>query len=538
MQLQVRLSVCLLIQWMMLAGVSHAQCDDPAWVVRYNGIGNDSDAASAIAVDAAGNVYVTGYSNIDYVDYATIKYSSGGVMLWLAGYNGPGDYEDRANAIAVDGAGNVYVTGYSDGGGGNEDYATIKYNSAGVRQWVARYNGTGNWTDRASAIAVDGAGNVYVTGYSTGSGTDHDFATIKYSSTGTEEWVARYDGPGSNTDAAMAIAVDGAGNVFVTGLSGILGQTEFATVRYNSSGTEEWVSRYGGPGNEADYPTDILLHQSGSILVTGGGYMCSESLTDYVTIMYGDDGDTQWIARYNGPGSSYDFASAIASDGAGNIYVTGESADNYATIRYDSSGVQQWVARYNGAGNPFNAAEDIAISGDTMICVTGTSGQGLLSSNNYCTIAYDDDGDTRWLALYDGPGNGDDEAAAIAVDGNGNVFVTGTSMGSGTGYDYATIKYGLETGVTEDVEPAFWLRTNPNPAGECVYVDIAIPEPLHCSALVYSLDGRLIDTLHTGTLPGGEHTFIWQASSQPSGVYLVRLAAGSLEAASRIVLLR
>jgi hypothetical protein len=75
----------------------------------------------------------------------------------------------------------VYVTGSSIGT--NYDYATIKYNSSGVQQWVIRYNGPGNSYDYASSLAVDGSGNVYVTGVSFGSGTYYDYATIKYSQT-------------------------------------------------------------------------------------------------------------------------------------------------------------------------------------------------------------------------------------------------------------------------------------------------------------------------------------------------------------------
>src|SRR4029453_19167782 len=79
------------------------------------------------------------------------------------------------------GSGNVYVTGTSHGGlGAYDDYATIKYNSLGDTLWVQRYNGPGNAGDAATSIAVDGSGNVYVTGYSAGNG-QMDYATIKYS---------------------------------------------------------------------------------------------------------------------------------------------------------------------------------------------------------------------------------------------------------------------------------------------------------------------------------------------------------------------
>jgi len=108
-------------------------------------------------------------------------------QIWVARYNGPGNGEDGAHAIAVDNAGNVYVTGPSPGYDTYIDYATVKYNSSGVEQWVARYDGPAIYDDYATVIAVDAAGNAYVTGPSEGCGTWQDYATVKYSSMGIEE---------------------------------------------------------------------------------------------------------------------------------------------------------------------------------------------------------------------------------------------------------------------------------------------------------------------------------------------------------------
>jgi hypothetical protein len=78
--------------------------------------------------------------------------------------------------------------------------------SVGVQEaWVARYNGPGNGFDRSNAIALDSMGNVYVTGPSLGSGSNWDYATIKYNASGQEEWVTRYNGPGNSYDEAKAM---------------------------------------------------------------------------------------------------------------------------------------------------------------------------------------------------------------------------------------------------------------------------------------------------------------------------------------------
>ena len=118
---------------------------------------------------------------------------------------------DAAVAVAVDASGNVYVTGYSYGSGTSYDYATIKYTSAGDTAWVRRYNGPGNSWDEATALAVDASRNVYVTGKSYGSGTDRDYATIKYTSAGDMAWVRRYNGPGNIYDVAHALLLMRAG---------------------------------------------------------------------------------------------------------------------------------------------------------------------------------------------------------------------------------------------------------------------------------------------------------------------------------------
>ncbi|MDY0083804.1 MAG: SBBP repeat-containing protein, partial [Ignavibacteriaceae bacterium] len=137
---------------------------------------------------------------------------------WVARYHFDGT--DEATAIVVDNSGNVYVTGNSHRVVDEvliSEYTTIKYNTSGTQEWVARYSGTTPRNSFATAIALDNSGNVYVTGRSTGTGTGLDYATVKYTSSGNEEWVARYHFDG--TDEATAIVVDNSGNVYVTGNS-------------------------------------------------------------------------------------------------------------------------------------------------------------------------------------------------------------------------------------------------------------------------------------------------------------------------------
>ena len=230
------------------------------------------------------------------------------------------------------------MTGRSTGAGTGWDYATVKYNSVGQQQWVARYNGTGNGTDDALVIAVDSLGNVYVTGGSLGT-SYFDYATIKYNSAGQKQWVARY----SNGPYARAIALDGSGNVYVTGESveSLSGNSvvDYATIKYDSAGQEQWVATYGDSKNYFNSAEAIALDGSGNVYVTGVS-LSSRSGYDYATVKYDSAGQEQWVARYNGPGNgNEEGASTIVVDGSGNVYVTGNSPGrgtgfDYATVKY------------------------------------------------------------------------------------------------------------------------------------------------------------------------------------------------------------
>jgi uncharacterized delta-60 repeat protein len=445
------------------------------WIAHYNG-GYGFDIAYAIALDGSGNVYVTGSSagpgpcNFVCNDYATIKYDNSGTQEWVARYNGPANDDDHAyTAIAVDASGNVYVTGSSIGTTWPDyDYATVKYDSTGQQQWVARYSGPGGDMDLGNAIAVDASGNVYVTGASVGSGTGFDYATVKYDSSGQEQWVARYNGPGNDDDEAYGISVDSSGNVYVTGYSvGSGSGYDYATIKYNASGTEEWVVRYNGPGNGFDLATAIAVDTSGNAYVTG---FSDASGYDYATVKYDSSGQEQWVARYNGPANDEEEAQAIAVDALGNVYVTGYSVglgtqEDYATIKYNASGTEEWVARYNGPANLNDHAEAIAVDASGNVYVTGWSAFGKVIGYDYATIKYDSSGREQWVIGYNGPGSGDDQAYAIAVDASGNVYVTGYSIGASGESDYTTIKYSQSTATpTPTVTPSPTTTPTPTPS--------------------------------------------------------------------------
>jgi len=328
---------CMMLASCVFPFFAEAQRVREAWVVRYNGPRNGSDIAHAITVDNQGNAYVTGGSEgiSTDLDFATLKYATDSSLLWVARYNGPANFVDVALAILLDGQGSVYVAGDSYGGSGFDyDYAIVKYNSSGQLLWVRRYNGTGSREDRFSALAVDRQGNAYLTGSSFDSGVDWDFVTVKYDANGNQVWIRRYNRLGNSNDYARAIAVDGYGNVYVTGASTGSGTGyDYATVKYDANGNQVWIRRYNGLNNRDDNAHAIAVDSHGNVYVVGaadGG--CT-------MVKYDSHGNELWIVRHQ----SLSPHQMMVDDDQGSVYVMGSSVGGSTVVRYDSNGSELWT---------------------------------------------------------------------------------------------------------------------------------------------------------------------------------------------------
>jgi WD40 repeat protein len=431
------------------------------WAARYNGPGNAGVAYSVAVSPGGGKVFVTGQSESagasSDLDYATVAYNAAtGARRWVTRYNGPGNSYDAASSVAVSPTGAaVFVTGVSQGTTSGLDYATVAYNAAtGARLWVTRYNGPGNGDDGAAQVAVSPGGQtVFVTGYSQGTTSGLDYATVAYNAaTGAQLWVSRYHGPGSGDDFAQSLAVSpGGGTVLVTGESKTTASaSDYGTVAYNAAtGTQRWAARYHGPAPGDDAAHAVTVSPDGrTVFVTGVSKATTSYLVyGYATVAYNAaTGAQRWAARYNGPVPSYDTALSVAvSPGGGAVYVTGQSqgtasGDDYATVAYNAmTGAQRWAARYNGPANGDDAATSVAVSpGGGTVYVTGysTGTSGVLGV--YATVAYNAaTGTQRWAARYNGPVKGANVAYSLAASPTtGTVYVTGTS-----GDAYATVAY-------------------------------------------------------------------------------------------------
>lgn len=347
-------------------------------------------------------------------------------LEWEARYS-----SGEAYAMALDRFGNVYVTG-PGGTGSTYDYVTIKYNTTGQQQWVQTYNGPNNLQDVANALAVDDSGNVYVTGGSYNGRIndidDWDYVTIKYNTNGIQQWIRTYSTLPNFYDVASAIAIDENANVYVTGYYGM------RTIKYDRNGTQLWSVIYNVIAEKRAYDIE---YKNGFVYVTGYSNTNSNGYENYVTIKYNStDGSEQWVRLYNGTGNSADEACCIAVDDSANVFVGGSSYGigtsgyDYVTIKYNTLGNILWEKRYDSSGSS-QTMNGMVIDNLSNVLVTGQS---------YQTLKYSSSGVRLWVNNYYVPYSS--SANSIAVDRHNNVYVTGrVQYPPPIRNDIVTIKY-------------------------------------------------------------------------------------------------
>jgi hypothetical protein len=403
--------------------------------------------------------------------------------LWSKGL-GSNDF-DTAQAVAVDAAGNVYITGYFStstnlGGGtlvsaGGSDIFLAKYSPSGAHLWSKRFGSTGN--DHGNGVGVDALGNVSITGDFTGT-ADFDIGSL-VSAGGTDVFVARFTTGGgylgaqryggTTNDIAYSLAVDSGGNIIITGsFTGTaafggaslvsLGGTEIFLAKYSSAGTHVWSERWGGTVSDAAQA--VAVDPSGNITITGtfqgttnlgGANLVAGSIEAFVA-RYTSGGAHSWSYRLGG--ASQDFAMGVACDGSGNVYCTGyfQGSGTFPTavlvaaggfdgylLKFNAAGTQQWAQRFGGTDSEYpnwvttDASGNVVVTG-MFYTTTNLGGSNLVSNGDIDVFIgeFNSAGVHRWSRSFGG-----------TLADRGNMIVT-TASGDAvvTGYFNATLDFG------------------------------------------------------------------------------------------------
>jgi uncharacterized delta-60 repeat protein len=526
--------------------ISIAQIDT-VWVKRFNGPLNASDAGTLIKVDEDGFVFVGCFiSKTPGVgDAAVIKYTPDGDTLWVRYFNNQFNNGSALHDMHIDNNGHTIITGQC-AGSNLSDYFTMKLDSDGNTLWSERYD-EGDM-DAALAMVVDDNQNIFITGTSWILFQSQNILTIKYSPDGDTLWSYMWAGNEDAFDIGKDIELDSYGNVVIAGTTDWhWGTIDYVTIKLNPAGDTAWVRKYDSPEHAYDYLKALVVDNQDNIYVTGDIYKTGGN-HDIITIKYNAYGDTVWTRRYNGAGNGDDKVYAMTVDSAGNIYLAGSSfvsgnGIDCLTMKYNSDGVLMWIKTYAEYSYHADGAASITLDKSGNVYVTGSAGT---SSSNvaYLTIKYDNDGNEKWVAKYDGPGyNGYDISSSVFVDNSGYVYITGSSTGVSSGNDIATIKYiqpPNDVDNNTDGQPAkFELFQNyPNPFNPGTVISYQLPVSGNVTLKVYDVLGNEIATLVNEEKPSGTYEVTWYAEQLPSGVYFYQLKVGNYINTKKMILIK
>lgn len=359
---------CAAAVYVSLIGNGLAVAEQPYPIAWTTQIGTPQvDQSGGVAVDGAGNAYITGLTNgsldgtnAGNFDAFLTRIDASGNVLWTRQI-GTVSF-DGSTSIAVDGAGNSYITGRTNGnlGGtseGGSDAFLMKFDTSGNQVW-ARQVGTAE-SDRGWAVAVDGSGNVYISGDTKGSFDgfgnqgEKDAFLVKFDTSGNKLWTRQIGT--EYTDTSDAVAVDNAGNVYISGITkGDLGGTNAGSfdaflAKFDSSGNQVWMRQFGTTANEGGQAVSVDV--SGNIYVSGdtGGSLGGPNAGsgDAFLAKYDASGSQVWIRQIGTAGDERIFA--VSVDGAGNAFISGFTEGDLGGANKGS--LDAFLSKFDASGN-------------------------------------------------------------------------------------------------------------------------------------------------------------------------------------------
>ncbi len=355
----------------------------------------------------------------------------------------------------VNAGGYTYTCGATLNDYGNYDILVSKVHStADTLVWSVTYSGGYGGDDYAADVAVDGGGNVVVVGTTQVGSLDYDAITIKYNSSGTQQWVRTYAGAAGAPDGLTCVAFNGS-DVYATG--GMVNDpqrlTDVLIVKYNSSGTQQWAEDWDNSTYHfQDAAFKIKFKASNIIIYSVSQISLSPVQWKLAAIIYDmSSGSLQGSSVIAGNTSSFAAVRDIAMDDDDNIYVCGTKANsgqgkNIHVVKYDSTDLtEQWSFNKNGSANVDDEPAGIEIAGGYLL-LAGTIETASEGKNIYGARLSLSSGTASWEINTDLAG-GDDEATGLQTDSDDHLVIPCSVDRNGT-KDIALVKLAHASGNT------------------------------------------------------------------------------------------
>ncbi len=545
------------------------------WAVK--GGGTLTNRGFGLTIDQNGNIYTTGhyFGQADFsgtilnsagnLDNIVAKYDNSGNLLWIR--DGKSVSQVSSRGIALDANGNVFVSGYFGSStvdsvnfdglkiitNGQRDIFLAKYNNTGIIQWAV--NGGGPLSaEEGRSVVVDPAGNPIMAGMfndtATFSGTQlfteggNDIFVAKYNTNGNLIWAKSAGGLGG--DAAEAVGVDNDGNIFVTGyfdssatfgsiqVNGI-DNDEIFLAKMNPNGDFLWVVSAGGSlvnrGNDLYVTPDGYSYITGRFNGTatfGSTSVVSDGNNDIFVAKYDPNGNLLWVKRAGGAGS--DYGNAIAVDVVGNAYVSGffNQTASFDGFNFTSAGGNDiFVGKLGNVPIPveLSAFNATIVDGNVKLnwtTVTEVNNAGFDIERSIDNLQFDK------IAFIEGHGTTSEFQHYAFVDNytsNGTYYYRLRQLDFDGSFSYSPVVE-IEVGVPSLFEV---MQNYPNPFNPETQIAFSLPVAAQVTVTIYDLLGQAVAVPITEQKDAGKYSFTFNDASLTSGIYFYAVEAKGID---------
>ncbi|HAX49634.1 MAG TPA: T9SS type A sorting domain-containing protein [Ignavibacteria bacterium] len=384
---------------------------------------------------------------------------------WVRRYSPGSNISANGLSVKQDSSGNVYVLVRQGSDSSYGDYGLLKYSPAGNLLWSVKYNSPGNLDETPNAFDVSKAGDVYITG-SSGINFEYHILTVKFDSSGLLQWAKEYNG--GYGDGASDLKIDKYGNVVICGGSAVNNNISYAlAVKYSSNGDSLWVRKF--TQFQYSYTRNLVIDDSANVY-TAGVHQVNMNQSNYLVLKFNQNGNFVWFSSY-GVTNFAASANSIAIDSNRNVYVVGtldvpQPGRNNVLVKINQAGLQEWAKAYTGIANNNrcgNTPTGLSIVSDgsriyyTTVC--GSTG----NTSEFITLGYNNIGDTTWVRRFPIGGSGIPQYNPIdlKLDRYGNAYIAGSINDWDVG---VIIKY------TENGEQQ-WIISTDSSSGNNLLID-------------------------------------------------------------------